>query len=68
MFMAPSMTPQAQAQPAAPPPQVQPARPAPPQQRVSRKTKKPSYVPLLIVLGFVFLLALTLVLFFALKK
>jgi hypothetical protein len=62
--------------PAAPPAQQQsmsapPAAvaPAAPQVRTTRpQKKKPSYIPLLIILGIVFLLAITLVLFFALRK
>jgi hypothetical protein len=65
MFMAPS-TVQAPPQPAPTPPQPGSARPAQP--RTARKAKQPNYVPLLIILGIVFLLAITLVLFFALRK
>jgi hypothetical protein len=66
MFQAPSFQAQAPSQAAAATPASQSGqmRAA---QRPSRK-KKPSYIPLLIILGFVFLMALILVLFFALRK
>jgi hypothetical protein len=67
MFMAPTVQ-QAPPRPVAAPPAAQSA-PARNAQAVRRPAKKkPSYVPLLIVLGLVFLMALTLVLFFALRK
>jgi hypothetical protein len=66
MFMAPSMQPAAPPQQAAPSAQPAPARAS---QRPGRAgKKKPNYIPLLIILGFVFLMALTIVLFFALRK